>query len=126
MYKAIFELSPTRMDFVSRLFSIQAMTDTDFEKKQWSFLATEENYQFVRDMHLRNTFIPIVGDFAGPKAIRSVASYLRKHNAIVSAFYTSNVEAYLTGTSGPVGRAMGGPEKLQEARKALIGSGGTE
>ena len=37
----------------------------------------------------------VVGDFAGPKAIRSVAQYLRDHHAIASAFYTSNVEQYL-------------------------------
>lgn len=92
---------------------IQAMTDTDADKKQWSFLATEENYKVVRDLQLRNAFIPIVGDFAGPKAIRSVANYLKKYNAVVSAFYTSNVEAYLMGTAGPVSRAMGGPEKMQ-------------
>jgi len=39
--------------------------------------------------------IPIVGDFAGDKALRSVGSYLREHGATVSAFYTSNVEFYL-------------------------------
>lgn len=91
---------------------IQAMTDTDADKKAWSFLATEENYRFVREMHVRNTFIPLVGDFAGPKAIRMVASYLKQHNATVSAFYVSNVEAYLEG-AGPVSRSMGSPERLQ-------------
>lgn len=91
---------------------IQAMTDTDADKKAWSFLATEENYQFVREMHLRNAIIPLVGDFAGTKAIRSVAIYLKQHNAKVSAFYVSNVEAYLEGSAGAVSRSMGSPEKL--------------
>ena len=91
---------------------IQAMTDTDADKKAWSFLATEENYQFVREMHLRNAIIPLVGDFAGTKAIRSVAGYLKQHNAKVSAFYVSNVEAYLEGSAGAVSRSMGSPEKL--------------
>ena len=91
---------------------IQAMTDTDADKKAWSFLATEENYQFVREMHLRNAIIPLVGDFAGTKAIRSVAGYLKQHNAKVSAFYVSNVEAYLEGSVGAVSRSMGSPEKL--------------
>ena len=91
---------------------IQAMTDTDPDKKAWSFLATEENYQFVREMHLRNAIIPLVGDFAGAKAIRSVAGYLKQHNAKVSAFYVSNVEAYLEGSAGAVSRSMGSPEKL--------------
>jgi hypothetical protein len=87
---------------------IEAMTDTDAAKKQWSFLATEDNYKVVRDMHLKNLIIPVVGDFSGPKAIRKVADYVQQHNSIVSAFYLSNVETYLSSA------ARGGtPEKLQ-------------
>ena len=92
---------------------IQAMTDTDADKKAWSFLATEENYRVVRQLQVKNLIIPIVGDFSGPKAIRKVAEYIQQHNAIVSAFYVSNVEAYLTGTAGPVSRSMGSPEKIR-------------
>ena len=82
---------------------MQAMTDTDADKKAWSFLATEENYQFVRDLHRRNLLIPLVGDFAGSKAIRAVADYVKQRKAIVSAFYLSNVEYYLTEPRGPRG-----------------------
>jgi hypothetical protein len=46
-------------------------------------------------MQKDNLIIPLVGDFAGEKAIRSVGRYLRDHGAIVGAFYTSNVEQYL-------------------------------
>jgi hypothetical protein len=92
---------------------IQEMTDTDADKKAWSFLANEENYQFVRNMQLRNAFIPIVGDFSGPGAIRNLARYLKEHNATVSAFYLSNVEVYLEGGGGPVSNTTGNPEKLQ-------------
>jgi hypothetical protein len=92
---------------------IQEMTDTDADKKAWSFLANEENYQFVRNMQLRNAFIPIVGDFSGPGAIRNLARYLKEHNATVSAFYLSNVEVYLEGGGGPVSNTTGSPEKLQ-------------
>jgi hypothetical protein len=60
-----------------------------------SYLATEANYKILRDMHLRNVIVPIVGDFAGPHALRAVGSYLRQRNARVTAFYTSNVEQYL-------------------------------
>lgn len=92
---------------------IQAMTDTDADKKAWSFLATEENYRVVRQLQMKNLVIPIVGDFAGPKAIRKVAEYIQQHNGIVSAFYVSNVEAYLAGTAGPVSRSMGSPERIR-------------
>ena len=63
--------------------------------RNWSFLATEETYKYVRSMQLRNLFIPLVGDFAGPSTIPRIGQYLKDHGAIVSAFYASNVEYYL-------------------------------
>ena len=48
-----------------------------------------------RELEKNNAIIPVVGNFAGPKALRAVGGYLRQHNATVSAFYTSNVEMYL-------------------------------
>jgi hypothetical protein len=46
-------------------------------------------------MHQRNLIVPVIGDFAGPKAVRAVGAYLKRHGATVSAVYTSNVEQYL-------------------------------
>jgi hypothetical protein len=63
--------------------------------RTWSFLASEENYQYVRSMQRRNLFIPVVGDFSGPSTIRKIGKYLKDHGALVSAFYASNVEYYL-------------------------------
>jgi hypothetical protein len=60
-----------------------------------NFLAREEDYRFVRELHLQNRIIPVVGDFAGPKALRSVGEYLKENGYSVSAFYVSNVEQYL-------------------------------
>lgn len=68
---------------------------TDAAGNYLAFLATEPAYRYVRDMHLRNMIVPVVGNFAGPKAIRAVGDYLRAHNATVTAFYLSNVEQYL-------------------------------
>lgn len=70
-------------------------TATDDHGQAWSFLASEENYQYVRDMELRNMIVPVVGNFAGLKAVRAVGRYLKDHGATVSVFYTSNVEQYL-------------------------------
>jgi hypothetical protein len=91
---------------------IQAMIDTDADKKAWSFLASEENYNVVRDLQMKNLLIPIVGDFAGPTAVRKVADYVRQRNGIVSAFYVSNVEYYLGGP-GTNEQAPGGEASLQ-------------
>jgi hypothetical protein len=68
---------------------------TDDESIPRGFLATEENFALIKDLQSRNQIVPVVGDFAGPKAIRAVGKYLRARNAIVSAFYVSNVEQYL-------------------------------
>jgi hypothetical protein len=67
----------------------------DQHGKLGNFLASKDDYDFVREMHRRNLIIPVVGDFAGKKALASIAEYLRKNGYTVSAFYTSNVEQYL-------------------------------
>jgi hypothetical protein len=46
-------------------------------------------------MHQKNLIIPVVGDFAGPKAIRMAAQYLKDHGAAINVFYISNVEDYI-------------------------------
>jgi hypothetical protein len=71
------------------------MVEHDLDGVQRSYLASEEAYQSLRDLEQRNLIVPLVGDFAGPKALRSVARYLDLHHATVSVFYTSNVEQYL-------------------------------
>ena len=60
-----------------------------------TYLATPESYALIRDMQRRNLIVPIVGDFAGAKALRAVGSYLRERDAVLGAFYVSNVEDYL-------------------------------
>jgi hypothetical protein len=71
------------------------MTETDGESRSWNFLASEDQFQAIRRMQQNNLIVPLVGDFAGPKAIRSVAHYVQDHGSLVRAFYTSNVEQYL-------------------------------
>ena len=61
------------------------------------FLATEDNFAWVRDFESKNLLVPVVGNFGGPKAIRAVGKYIKDHGGTVGAFYLSNVEQYLTG-----------------------------
>jgi hypothetical protein len=72
------------------------MRQTDGRGQNRNFLASEANYQFVRQMQQKNLVVPIVGDFAGPKAMRAVGTYIREHNAEVTTFYVSNVEEYIS------------------------------
>ena len=62
-----------------------------------SFLTSEDNYRYVKTLQERNLIVPVSGDFAGPKAIRAIATYVNDHAGIVRAFYVSNVEQYLFG-----------------------------
>jgi hypothetical protein len=73
----------------------ELMTATDQHGIERSYLATEENYAFLKDLESRNLVVPVVGDFGGPTAIRAIGRYLKQNNATVSAFYLSNVEEYL-------------------------------
>jgi hypothetical protein len=71
------------------------MSATDVTGRSQSFLATEEAFAFVKDLQARNGIVPVVGDFAGPSALRRAGEYVRQHGEIVTAFYASNVEVYL-------------------------------
>lgn len=62
-----------------------------------SFLSTEDDFRVVKSLHDRNLIVPVSGDFAGPKALRAIGDYLRRRNAVLRAFYVSNVEQYLFG-----------------------------
>jgi hypothetical protein len=73
----------------------QLISQRDLKGKQGNFLASTEDYGFVRDMQRKNLIIPVVGDFSGKKALASVGAYLRKRGLTVSVFYVSNVEMVL-------------------------------
>ena len=74
---------------------IDLMTAQDDMGETHSYLASTEAFAFVKDLETRNLLVPIVGNFAGPKAIRAVGQYLKANGTVVSAFYVSNVEQFL-------------------------------
>ena len=71
------------------------MVATDRDGKNRSYLANEDNFKILKNLHSKNLFLPVVGNFGGPKALRAVGKYVRDQGAIVAAFYLSNVEQYL-------------------------------
>jgi hypothetical protein len=71
------------------------MIQTDGAGAHRSYIASEANFRALRQMELNNAIVPLVGNFAGDKAIRTVAAYLKERHATVTAFYLSNVEQYL-------------------------------
>jgi hypothetical protein len=71
------------------------MTGKDMVGRSRSYLADEEKFTFLKDLHARNLIVPVIGDFAGSGAIRRTGDYIRGHRAELAAFYASNVEVYL-------------------------------
>ena len=73
----------------------ELMMETDGRGEHRSYLANENNYRALRTREQNNLIVPLVGNFAGEKAMRAIGQYLRQHGATVTVFYTSNVEQYL-------------------------------
>jgi hypothetical protein len=71
------------------------MLSTDEAGQARSYLASEENFAVLKSLESKNLLVPVVGNFAGPKAIRAVGAFLKDHHSTVAAFYLSNVEQYL-------------------------------
>jgi hypothetical protein len=108
VYQAFFEFGPTIQYSSTSRYSpggmfggrsqptyADLMLSADAEGVPHSYLATEDRFQFVKQLESRNMLVPLVGNFGGPRAIRQVGAYLKQRNAVVSAFYLSNVEQYL-------------------------------
>lgn len=73
----------------------QLVLESDGRGNNWSFLASEENFRVLREMHSSNAIVPVVGDFGGPRALRAIGAYVKEHGLTVRTIYTSNVEQYL-------------------------------
>jgi hypothetical protein len=63
--------------------------------RNWSYLGSSDSFDHIRTMQRRNLIVPVVGDFAGPKALRALGAYVRERGGTVDVFYASNVEANL-------------------------------
>ncbi|NDD65061.1 MAG: hypothetical protein EBZ36_13975 [Acidobacteria bacterium] len=71
------------------------LLEKDLAGNYRNYLAREETFEVLRQMHVQHRIIPITGDLAGQQALRSVGAYLREIGETVTAFYVSNVEFYL-------------------------------
>jgi hypothetical protein len=76
----------------------EMLLETDRQGRQQNYLSSEELFQWLKKFQAENRLIPIVGDFAGSHAFRTVGAFLKANGLNVTAFYTSNVEFYLFGS----------------------------
>jgi hypothetical protein len=73
----------------------QLILEKDLTGRQGSYLAHDEDYQYLRQMEAKNLIVPVVGNLAGTHALAAIGGEVRNRGLAVSAFYTSNVEMYL-------------------------------
>lgn len=73
----------------------QLVLATDVDGDRASYLATPERYAVVRELHLANRIVPVVGDLAGRHALVELGHVLREAGLELTALYASNVEFYL-------------------------------
>ncbi|HUK90210.1 MAG TPA: hypothetical protein VLZ81_07405 [Blastocatellia bacterium] len=72
------------------------MLERDLSGNLNSYLNSEDDFKFVKKLEEQDLIVPAVGDLAGPKAMKAIGAYIAEIKDHVSAFYTSNVEFYLS------------------------------
>ena len=95
------------------------LLETDRQGRRWNFLASEDDFQFVRSLERRDLVIPIVGDLAGPSALADIGRLMTSRGDRLSAFYASNVEFYLY-ADGKFPRFVENLERLPRTNRSLI------
>lgn len=75
----------------------ELVTATDLSGRAQGFLGSEASYARIARLQRENRIIPVVGDFAGDRALLGIAGEIRTRGLTTSAFYVSNVEQYLLG-----------------------------
>jgi hypothetical protein len=78
----------------------ELLLETDTAGRRWNYLASDEGFAFIRSLQERDLVIPVVGNLAGERALRSVARFIEARGARLSVFYASNVEYYLASNGG--------------------------
>jgi hypothetical protein len=71
------------------------LLEKDLTGRQANYLASEEDFQFLKSLEERHLVIPVVGNLAGERALTAIARNIAERGERVSALYTSNVEFYL-------------------------------
>ncbi|MCC6769863.1 MAG: hypothetical protein IT360_01520 [Gemmatimonadaceae bacterium] len=94
----------------------------DTERQQRSYLAREEDWRFVKELHDANRIIPLVGNLAGTHTLPGIARELTTAQEKVSGFYTSNVEFYLWGDAGFAAFARNVAALPRDERSVIIRS----
>ena len=95
------------------------LLETDRRGRQLCYLASEDDFQFVKSLEGRDLIVPVVGNLAGPKALAAIGGEIARRGEKVSAFYDSNIENYLF-RDGSFARFVENVKKLPHTDKSVI------
>ena len=98
----------------------QLLLERDREGRQASYLASEDDFQYVKRLQARDLVIPVVGNLAGDHALSSIGRLVARRGERVSAFYTSNVEQYLMRDGESFDRFAANVRKLPRDGRSVI------
>ncbi|HEY7569639.1 MAG TPA: hypothetical protein VH762_18795 [Gemmatimonadaceae bacterium] len=73
----------------------ELILERDLTGKRASYLASEADWRFLKDLQTRGLVVPVVGDLAGRHALAAIGRDAAALGVDVSALYVSNVEQYL-------------------------------
>lgn len=76
------------------------LLETDRAGRPASYLASEADFQYLKELERRNLVIPVVGDLAGTKALAGVGSFVAERRQVVQVLYASNAEDYVMRDGG--------------------------
>jgi hypothetical protein len=95
------------------------LLETDRRGRQLCYLASEDDFQFVKGLEARDLIVPVVGNLAGPHALAAIGQEIGRRGEKVSAFYISNIENYLL-RDGSFPRFVENVKKLPHGDKSVI------
>jgi hypothetical protein len=95
------------------------LLETDRKGRKQCYLASEDDFQFVRGLEAKDNVVPVVGDLSGPHALAAVGQLMAQRGEKLSAFYVSNVENYLF-RSGVYTKYVDNLKRLPRSDRSLI------
>jgi hypothetical protein len=95
------------------------LLETDRRGRRLCYLASEDDFQFVKALEGRDGLVPVVGNLSGPHALAAIGQEITRRGEKVSAFYVSNIENYLF-RDGSFARFADTVKKLPRSDKSVI------
>jgi hypothetical protein len=95
------------------------LLETDRRGRRLCYLASEDDFQFVKGLEAKDLIVPVVGNLAGPHALAAIGQEIARRGEKVSAFYNSNIENYLF-RDGSFQRYMENVKTLPHTDKSVV------